>query len=134
MTTLLKSMMDHIKNGQENRNCSGVGKIVVLSCLVILLRNNFRIDQFYFLIINYDCLFEGETDLVLFNKKVKPICRRCSRPFNYASCNLKEYKYLGNNKYILTFYEGLVLNIKIFSTNRPFFKRHILMKNISKDA
>lgn len=99
-----------------------------------VVEKQFEVGQFYFLIINYDCPFEEQTDLVLLNDKFKPICRRCLIPFNYASWNFKEYECLGGDECVLTFYEGLVLNIKILSNNRPWFKRRISMKNISKNA
>jgi hypothetical protein len=70
-------------------------------------------DGNYFFITSYDCPFEEQCDLLLVDTQYRQIAKRSLIPWYYSSWNFDDHKYLGDNKFLLTFNKTYHLEVSL---------------------
>ena len=77
-------------------------------------------NDYYFLIISYDCPFEEQCDLILLNREYKQVANQSLVPYIFTSWNYDSYKYVDINKLVLTFNGNYYLSVSLYPDK--FFK------------
>ncbi len=90
----------------------------------------YQLDDYYFLVTSYDCMFEEQCDFLLLDKHYRVIAKKSLIPWYYSSWNLNSHEYRGNNEFIFTFYKDYHLQVILNPNKSHFWQKRIRLKRL----
>lgn len=121
------SLQEH-EGEYENRPLESLlyycGESLGIKVLGYVIEKQFELDDYFLLLINWDCPFEEGCEIVVLNKLHKIVGSYSFTPF-YNSYNLYSITELSKHHYKLTFYGSVNFEVIINYPKKYFFSKVI---------